>query len=230
VNSQSYFAWFKPALFRHCGLCSRWSGSVDLYCEACWRNLFSHIECLQVNLDYDLPFPIYSLFRWTQDFPQAGDLVRVLKGAWAENAWNRLAAQFARQYCVANPIRSLPSVLVPAPSKNFEEKDHAQLWAESLSGEFSWPVSKALTRATLGDQKRKDRKERWLTHLQTSDSFDLKAKSYIFVDDLITTGATAQAAWIALGKPIHYEVWTLACRPRLSLSRLLSCEDKGVLI
>jgi len=34
----------------------------------------------------------------------------------------------------------------------------------------------------------------------------------IFVDDVITTGATARAAWLSLGRPERFVVWSLARR------------------
>jgi len=41
-------------------------------------------------------------------------------------------------------------------------------------------------------------------------------KTVVFVDDVITTGSTAMAAYIALGDPENFEVWTLAHRPKLA--------------
>lgn len=45
---------------------------------------------------------------------------------------------------------------------------------------------------------------------------ELGAKSIVFADDVITSGATAMAAYMALGDPDGFEVWTLAARPRLA--------------
>lgn len=36
-----------------------------------------------------------------------------------------------------------------------------------------------------------------------------------FVDDVLTTGSTALAAWQALGHPRHFTVWSLIYRSRL---------------
>jgi predicted amidophosphoribosyltransferase len=47
------------------------------------------------------------------------------------------------------------------------------------------------------------------------DSID-KSKHYIFVDDIVTTGSTANAAWFALDMPDLFEIWSLAYRPRLA--------------
>lgn len=41
-------------------------------------------------------------------------------------------------------------------------------------------------------------------------------KTVVFVDDVITTGSTAMAAYMALGDPENFEVWTLASRPKLA--------------
>jgi predicted amidophosphoribosyltransferase len=48
---------------------------------------------------------------------------------------------------------------------------------------------------------------------------DLLASSpgpIVFVDDVITSGATAMAAYMALEDPSRFEVWTLANRPKLA--------------
>jgi predicted amidophosphoribosyltransferase len=41
------------------------------------------------------------------------------------------------------------------------------------------------------------------------------AKTYIFIDDVVATGSTAKAAWLALGKPAIFQIWSLAYRPKL---------------
>jgi predicted amidophosphoribosyltransferase len=39
---------------------------------------------------------------------------------------------------------------------------------------------------------------------------------FAFVDDVITSGSTAMAAYLALGDPDYFEAWTLVCRPKLA--------------
>lgn len=40
--------------------------------------------------------------------------------------------------------------------------------------------------------------------------------NFIFIDDVVTTGSTAMAAWYALGKPPLFQIWSLAYRARLA--------------
>lgn len=42
---------------------------------------------------------------------------------------------------------------------------------------------------------------------------------FLFADDVITTGSTAIAAYMALGDPSDFEVWTMVNRPRLAAPR-----------
>jgi predicted amidophosphoribosyltransferase len=41
-------------------------------------------------------------------------------------------------------------------------------------------------------------------------------RTIVLVDDVMTSGATALAAYMALGDPQLFEVWTIANRPKLA--------------
>ncbi|MGE3973031.1 MAG: ComF family protein [Bdellovibrionales bacterium] len=203
------------SLFRHCAWCSRWSGHIDLYCERCWEKLFRERAPLAIHGSYNLPFPIYSLLQWNKESLQIGHLIRSLKGDWAEAVWSRLANRFSQEYCALRGPISQDVLLVPAPAALAGARDHAFLWAEQLSRVFNTPLYNGLTRLSLGEQKKKTRFERQKITMEDLQNVPFAAsKSFIFVDDLITTGATAHAAWKALGRPLHFQVWTVACRPR----------------
>ncbi len=119
-------------------------------------------------------------------------------------SWERSQTQMPQQR----------SFFTPPPRKK-NKLDHAGEFASALSQIWGAQV-KDLRRTQLRptQQKKRSLKERKeLRFLQESVSSDQTA---IFVDDVITSGATAQAAFEALGRPRDYEVWTVACRPKLA--------------
>jgi predicted amidophosphoribosyltransferase len=205
------------SLFRNCAICSSWSGDINVFCSSCWRDYFVESDPFRRNLYHDFPHPIFSLFVWKQDASAVGHLIRSLKGDWGERTWKVLALQFAKKYCASEKPIGPNTVFVPAPPQHVDQQDHAYLWARALSEVFQAPLSTVLTRSSLGPQKRMGLTERWHSVMGTKpeEAVDL-SKSYIFVDDLITTGATALAAWKALGKPASFQVWTLASRPKIN--------------
>jgi predicted amidophosphoribosyltransferase len=62
-------------------------------------------------------------------------------------------------------------------------------------------------------KKRKERKQKEFVFLGYSVD---KTKNFVFVDDVVATGSTAKAVWLALGKPSLFHIWSLTYRPRLA--------------
>ena len=116
-------------------------------------------------------------------------------------------------------VRSLPLnyVIVPAPAEGPYVKDHAFYIANSLSALSGHTVKTLLSRV----QKDGSQSRRWKQRLKNKTErkkvyFHLKeyyaCKNYIFVDDILTTGATAFAAYRVLRKPSSFLIVTLAWR------------------
>lgn len=68
----------------------------------------------------------------------------------------------------------------------------------------------------LTPQKRKSAKDRFRRQFKLKPGIRVKGARIVFVDDLITSGATALAAYRALNSPVDFEVWTIARRPKLA--------------
>ena len=122
---------------------------------------------------------------------------------------------YARMLVSRMKYLELPSntVLLPCPSTR--RKDHAKALAIELSQILGVPVVQALmTEKSHKSQKQKSRSEREKIVFQKTAS--LRRKHVIFIDDIVTTGATAKAAKKALGLTEGFEVWCLAHRRQLA--------------
>ncbi|MGZ6460356.1 MAG: ComF family protein [Bdellovibrio sp.] len=108
-------------------------------------------------------------------------------------------------------------IIVPAPAKKFGDHDHAYLFAEGLSHALGATLLPCLKKHSLKSQRGSGRGERALLEMEIveniSKDVDFSPNTlWIFVDDILTTGATARAAHKALGSPQNFEIWTLAYR------------------
>ncbi len=166
---------------------------------------------------------LWSLYEWP---PGQSDmlsrLILNLKGQGNDIAWNYYARNLVKKRWgsdfadVIRPIR-----VVPAPARNELNRDHAAQWAKCLAREMSAELTPCLKRTSQKHQRELDRGERGLVTLELIENSTGLLEGYskylwIFADDVLTTGSTAQAAYEALGRPPHFEIWTLARRGSLA--------------
>lgn len=198
--------------FRSCPLCGCWLKINPGFCELCQTDLREQFQP-QAYFHYDFP----SFFGWTwtddQEGKRIGSTIKAMKGGWAKHFYNQLAFDFATIRLKSGLEKDLQ--LVPAPPSE-NGSDHALEWAKTLSKVFNVEMKSVLLRKTEKKQGLKRLKDRKKLEFSVKSEIDTE-KVVVFVDDLITSGNTARAAYEALGKPTHYEVWTLACRPLKSL-------------
>ncbi len=122
---------------------------------------------------------------------------------------------------MADEKRLRNPIFIPAPSS---KKDHAFLLAAAASDLFEGEVLSPLE--PIGDlrrqrdktkEERKSRKFRIRPDMvNLVEQLCTEKKAIVFIDDVVTTGATVKAAFEALGKPKRFEAWSLARRPRLA--------------
>lgn len=232
------------SFFRSCAVCTTPLPPIDLLCPSCWRTLGRFMNRAGRIEQLDYPFPVYSLLTWT---PATEAFVKpfiyAFKGGRQVRASRKLADLFLseRSRCPSPLPNSSRLHVTQAPGSGF---DHAALWARSLCEPLgvasSSPYIESVGRKARQKQLRQDeRTERrfevrehfagWLTTEigPSSSRFSCAGektdpKRIVFADDVVTSGATAMAAFMALGDPSEFEVWSLVARPRLAGKSALS--------
>lgn len=166
----------------------------------------------------------FRLFDWHKENSVfLGHFLNSLKRVKAGFVFNRLALEcFSRFiHSPAWPKKSLP-IFVPAPSSIPGKPDHALEFAKALSFYFGGKIGPLLKRTVLSAQKRKNRFYRSQIRFDLIDNTmnDLihssQNKTFIFIDDILTTGWTARKAFKALGSPRNFIICTLTWRRLLN--------------
>lgn len=215
---------------RSCAICTTTLPPIDLVCDVCWAKLFRFRNRGPDLLQSSYPFPVYSLFTWTEETEAlVKPFIYGFKKGRSVSAAKDLALEFMLERQDAGEL-ARNRVLIPPPSNSF---DHGDLWTKSLSERChspTWPVlrtSGSLTAPNGSEKRVKSQKllsrtergdRRYEIREQIAGFWPLENESgrLIFADDVITTGSTAMAAYMALGDPVDFEVWTLVARPRVA--------------
>ncbi len=173
---------------------------------------------------------VYSLLDWRRSSEEGLFLSRLmycLKGEFRQDGWDLMALRFLSQWTLlkekSSPVRdSLQKgtvLLVPAPPRFPGQRDHATAFAQGLSEYLDAPIYLGLRKKIPQGswvQKQLGRGQRArleVEHQGSPPSYLTKEWTVIFVDDLITTGATARAVAAAFRKTeCQFVVWTLARR------------------
>jgi predicted amidophosphoribosyltransferase len=144
-------------------------------------------------------------------------LIEDLKGKHMSEAWDFWARQVLQGLTEDKAItdhfirgKGRSPILVPAPS-SANQIDHAFLFAQMLHRYTGWPMKSCLQKGTRVAQKHLDKWQRQSVEI-TADEKISDGQAVIFVDDVVTTGATAKAAYLALGRPKNFFVIALASR------------------
>jgi predicted amidophosphoribosyltransferase len=207
-----------------CVVCHQYDFSGRYFCKDCHAVLRKYEPEFHGSV-YGYPFPVYSVWKW-HNLPHR-PFYRIIRGLKQQQEPRsfRLLAELAVNNALSRGkpgTSKKPNLLVPAPSSGPNSFNHAIGFASAIANQSGWEIDKNLVfrdkrtvsfeiqQKTLGRQARMNRK------IQCVKKFDSKAfHRIIFVDDVITSGATATSAWQALGKPVNFEVWTVLARANL---------------
>lgn len=228
MSADRVLRWFRSC--PHCG--SIWP-PIDLFCEKCYQCLCFLKNTSDEARQPGYPFPVYSVFNWSeQNKLIIGRFVHAFKRGWCAAT----ARCFAECMLHAFPLGGGPKQICFPYSKS-APSDHAWLLAHSIAVaggplfEPPIPLMREVKRDRAGKrffsghkgvtQKRKSASDRSMIRFESVRSdgvekFSNATSSIIFVDDVITTGASAMAAYMALGSPKSFSVWVLASRPKLA--------------
>lgn len=207
--------------FGPCQACESFWG-VHGICSFCQKELSFAYDPL--NQRQVRGHDVHSLFLWAQDqHPVLNKLMLMQKGddpqfqaeSWADIFMQR--SVFPR----LEVLHLAGAKIVCPPSKN-GRPDHAyrmaRQFAEKLDLEFVPDALRPVEmQSPVASQKDLDRQGREQIRFKAAEKNSLSDNT-VFVDDVLTTGSTAHAAYIALGKPSRFRIFVWAYRPLIAVS------------
>lgn len=167
-------------------------------CEKCFKQLNTY------KIVTDSKENIKSLYSWR---PQVSDLISsyvyFLKSPFSYSAWTVMSEEFVKMLAQKNNNKK--TLLVPIPSST--GRNHSLYFTKNLSKMTNLPHKQVLSYGKANpvtlSQKHKTKIQRTEQSFVIDEKFTDRLRSYqciIFVDDIITTGATYSAAQQAVRK------------------------------
>ena len=175
-----------------CVGCGSLQPNKSALCEKCLRQLNTYKK---IN---DLNDNCFSLYSWQ---PHVSDLISsyvyYLKSIFSYPSWSVISEEFLNSVKLEMNVQS--TLLVPIPSST--GRNHSLYFAKNLSKLTGMPYKQVLsyvkTDQPTQSQKQKNKQERAEQLFVIDEKFTDIIQSYkgiVFVDDIITTGATYTAA------------------------------------
>lgn len=204
---------------RCCSNCgSSFSNYKTLLCAKCYLLCEEDAEAAPFvrTSDGNQQIGGYCLWRWIPGKNEAlSALLSTIKGGSQKKAFLGFAERLVQQRLCLDSYNNSEAILVPAPASELGATDHAWRLAHSLSIVTGFPIGEVLEKKTKHHQRdlgMHNRKEIQLGLIENFSTNLILDKNVIFVDDVVTTGATALAAKANLRNCKTFEVWCLAQR------------------
>ena len=213
--------------FRSCAVCSSFQVPVNLLCDGCWKK-FEEIRNRGEWLNQPgYPFRVYSILTWTPEndgFVRA--LIYALKTGKNVEAYEKLIHSLVYEL---RRERREGSPLFYFPGSSTGVADHSEVMSELVAAIFQadpvqlqWDERSLKTKLVRQKQlSAAERTKRRFCEARGEAKLAPPHVTRVFIDDVVTSGATAMAAYMALGNPERFEVWTLVCRPKLATTKAL---------
>lgn len=198
----------------HCGC---FQATDSQLCHSCESDLWLRHPTVRLFDLTSTHIQAWTLFDWFPDEDRKVSMLMMsMKGGQLRSAFDFYAKAFISRIS----LTSLPSNTVLVPCPNLKGRDHSRVLAKAFSKLLGVPIIDALLPVGAPkSQKQKSRAER--QRIQFQKTVVLRHKHVIFIDDIVTTGATAIAAQKALGPTVGFEVWCLAHRRQLAADSLI---------
>lgn len=206
--------------FQHCWNCGSLSWSLTTLCHTCFLKLEDEVKSSQCGKNIE-SFPLYCLLELNSKNGIGFQWIYSLKRSQCHRKNFSMAAELLIRQAVINYQNLQGYVFITPPSSH--SVDLTLRIAEQLNSSFYNNLHDPVPTTTglFSKLKKTKKSQKNLNIIQRRmkeylwDGPSLTNEKVIFVDDVVTTGSTALAAWEAIGKPKDFKIWCLGYRPKL---------------
>ena len=193
--------------WRTCAYCKLSLGKIDFLCEGCWEELEKKLRPEQKILVKN-KLNLFSLWCWQGKDLRLQKFLLDLKGRRLSHARQRVLGHFV------NLLKNLPAPQTVCCVVSREGRDHGLAMAEGFAKQYQCELVSLKLLQPKAHYKKLHRRERLQGRRVLANSTQNKQweEPIWFVDDVLTTGATAIAVWEALGRPLDYRAVTMVYR------------------